>query len=210
MSKQGPEVHHPLFARLCAVMSRKEPAQVREHRSELLSGLSGRVLELGAGAGANFGLYPTDIGEVIAVEPEPYLRAKAIEAAASAKVPVTVVDGTADRLPAEDASVDAAVACLVLCSVPDPPAALAELSGCCAPAASCASTSTSLRRAPGRAHPAHRRRVSGRVLRGLPHRRDTPAAIAGAGFAIDRERRLQVGPRFVPAATHVLGTARRA
>ena len=44
MTAQAPEVRHPLFARLCAVMSRKEPAEVREHRRELLSGLSGRIL----------------------------------------------------------------------------------------------------------------------------------------------------------------------
>ena len=60
MSAPRPEVRHPLFARFCAVMTRKEPAVVREHRRELLSGLSGRVLELGAGAGANFAFYPAD------------------------------------------------------------------------------------------------------------------------------------------------------
>ena len=212
MSEQGPEVHHPLFARLCAVMSRKESAQVREHRSELLSGLSGRVLELGAGAGANFGFYPTDIGEVIAVEPEPYLRAKAIEAAASAKVPVTVVDGTADRLPVEDTSVDAVVACLVLCSVPDQGAALAELHRVLRPGGELRFYEHVLSGTP---RVALTQRIVDRVFwprafGGCHTARDTPAAIADAGFAIDRERRVQVGPRFVPAATHVLGIARRA
>ena len=94
MTAQPPEVRHPLFARLCALMSRKEPAEVREHRRELLSGLRGRVLELGAGAGANFGFYPAEVSEVVAVEPEPYLHGKALEAAAAATVRVTVVDGT--------------------------------------------------------------------------------------------------------------------
>src|SRR5919199_197550 len=54
------------------------------------------------------------------------LRGKALEAAATAKLRVTVVDGLADALPFESASFDAAVASLVLCSVPDPRSALGE------------------------------------------------------------------------------------
>ena len=49
-----------------------------------------------------------------------------------------------------------------------------------------------------------------RAFGGCHTARDTPAAIAAAGFAVERQRRIQVGPRFVPAATHVLGAARRA
>jgi SAM-dependent methyltransferase len=211
MTAQGPEVHHPLFARLYAVMSRKEPAEVGEHRRELLSGLSGRVLELGAGPGANFGFYPADVSEVIAVEPEPYLRGKAIAAAASAPARVSVVEGTADRLPAEDASVDAAIACLVLCSVPDQSAALAELHRVLRPGGELRFYEHVL---------SHQRRVARsqravdglfwpRAFGGCHTARDTPGAIAAAGFAVERQRRMHVGWRFLPAATHVLGIARR-
>ena len=70
---------------------------------------------------------PATVTEVIAVEPEPYLRGRAEEAAARAAVKITVVDGTASSIPLDDASVDAGVASLVLCSVPDQAAALAEL-----------------------------------------------------------------------------------
>jgi ubiquinone/menaquinone biosynthesis C-methylase UbiE len=212
MPAPDPEVHHPLFARLCAVMTRKEPAQVREHRRELLTGLSGRVLELGAGAGANFGFYPPEVSEVVAIEPEPYLHGKATEAAASASVHVTVVDGTADRLPAEDGSVDAAIACLVLCSVPDQSAALAELRRVLRPGGELRFYEHVLSHKP---HVARSQRAVDRVFwprafGGCHTARDTPAAIAGAGFAIERQRRLSVGPRLIPAATHVLGAARRA
>jgi ubiquinone/menaquinone biosynthesis C-methylase UbiE len=67
------------------------------------------------------------VSEVIAVEPEPYLRERAQRAAAQAAVSVSVVDGGADHLPGEAESFDAGVAALVLCTVPDQPAALAEL-----------------------------------------------------------------------------------
>jgi ubiquinone/menaquinone biosynthesis C-methylase UbiE len=193
-------------------MTRKEPTQVREHRRELLTGLSGRVLELGAGAGANFALYPAQVSEVVAVEPEPYLQGKATEAAASAPVRVTVVDGTADRLPAEDASVDAAIACLVLCSVPDQSAALAELHRVLRPGGELRFYEHVLSHKPqvARSQRAVDRVFWPRAFGGCHTARDTPGAIANAGFAIERQRRLSVGLRFIPAATHVLGAARRA
>ena len=98
-----------------------------EHRRRLLAGLSGRVVELGAGNGLNFAHYPATVTEVVAIEPEPNLRAAAEATARHAGVNVTVRAGTADRLPLADGEVDAAVASLVLCSVPDQESALAEL-----------------------------------------------------------------------------------
>src|SRR5437870_8771804 len=86
-----------------------------EHRRELLAGASGQVIEIGAGTGLNFRHYPDTVTEVLAVEPEAYLRARAERAAQSAAVPVHVIAGTADALPAEDESFDVAVASLVLC-----------------------------------------------------------------------------------------------
>jgi ubiquinone/menaquinone biosynthesis C-methylase UbiE len=85
------------------------------------------VLEVGAGAGLNFAYYPPSVTEVVAVEPEVHLRAQAVQKAATAPVPIRVVAGSADHLPLGDASVDAAVTSLVLCSVPDQHLALAEL-----------------------------------------------------------------------------------
>lgn len=98
----------------------------RAIRREMLAGLTGRVLEVGAGHGLNFPHYPDAVREVVAVEPEPHLRARAVAAAAGAPVPVRVTDGLADRLPARDGEFDAVVFSGLLCSVPDAPAALAE------------------------------------------------------------------------------------
>ena len=127
MSGSCGAVHHPIFARLFDRLVRKADPQQAEPRVELLAGLSGRVIEVGAGNGINFANYPREVTEVVAVEPETYLRQKAAGAAASAPVPVTVVDGLADALPAEDSSFDAAVTSLVLCSVPDQQSALGEI-----------------------------------------------------------------------------------
>ena len=116
----APKVSHPIFARFYALVAAgAEKAGADQHRREALSGLSGRVIEVGAGNGLNFGYYPPAVTEVVAVEPEPHLRAKAMEAASRAPVRVTVAEGDAEHLPAEDASFDAGVVSLVLCSVPD-------------------------------------------------------------------------------------------
>lgn len=119
---------HPIFARFYERFSMgAEKRGQAEHRRTLLAGLSGRVLELGAGNGLNFEHYPSSVAEVVAVEPEPFLRERASERASAAAVPITVTEGDADALPLGDSSVDAAVASLVLCSVPDQARALAEL-----------------------------------------------------------------------------------
>jgi ubiquinone/menaquinone biosynthesis C-methylase UbiE len=120
-------VKNPLFARLFARLgARNEERGNRELRREMLAGLSGRVMEVGAGTGLNFPRYPAAVSEVVAVEPEPYLRARAGTAAGSAPVPVRVVNGTAAELPAADAEFDAVVVSGLLCSVRDVAAALTE------------------------------------------------------------------------------------
>ncbi|HEY2636402.1 MAG TPA: hypothetical protein VGI54_03355, partial [Solirubrobacteraceae bacterium] len=75
------EIRHPFFARMWPSMAAGSDARgAGEHRDRLLAGLSGRVVEIGAGHGANFARYPAAVTEVVAVEPEPALRAKAVEA----------------------------------------------------------------------------------------------------------------------------------
>lgn len=119
---------HPLFARFYArVAPAMDEGGVTDHRRVLLADTTGRVLEVGAGTGANFPHYPPGVTEVVAIEPEPHLRRIAERAAADAKTPITVTDGTAEHLPFPDAGFDAVVACLMLCSVRDTGAALAEM-----------------------------------------------------------------------------------
>lgn len=206
-------VHHPLFARLWSLMSRHEPANVSRHRDELLAGLSGRVIEVGAGAGSNFAHYPATVEEVVAVEPEPYLRERARAAAAGAVVRVEVVDGVADRLPAEDASCDFAVACLVLCSVPDQADALAELRRVLRRGGELRFYEhvRSDRPVVALSQRAVDRVFWPRVFGGCHTARDTSAAIAAAGFEVEHQRLTRVisTPIELPVALHAIGRARR-
>jgi len=117
---------HPFFARMWTVMSAHETPLLRRLRGENLAGLSGRVLEVGAGTGTNFAYYPETVDEVVALEPETRLAPTAREAAAGVSVPVTVIESTIETMPAAE-PFDAVVCSLVLCSVDDPDAVLRQL-----------------------------------------------------------------------------------
>jgi ubiquinone/menaquinone biosynthesis C-methylase UbiE len=204
-------IRHPLFARVYSRVARREDARGNaENRGELLAGLSGRVVEVGAGIGSNFAHYPASVTEVVAVEPEPYLRQKAVESATSAPVPVRVVDGLADALPLEDASVEAGVASLVLCSVPDQDAALAELYRVIKPGGELrffehVISNRESRRKVQRFMDAT---VWPRVAGGCHMSRNTRAAIERAGFIVQRSRRFPFPPGAL-GLPHILGSARR-
>ena len=103
-----------------------EEAGLRQMRRELLAGAEGRVVELGVGTGVNLDLYPQDIDELVLVEPDPHMARRLRAKLAESRRQAGVVEAPAERLPFEDASFDTAVATLVLCTVPDPAAALAE------------------------------------------------------------------------------------
>jgi SAM-dependent methyltransferase len=206
-----PSVKHPLFARGYAWLARKEDqAGNFENRKELLAGLSGRVVEVGSGIGSNFAHYPPSVTEVVAVEPEPYLRAKSEEAAAIASVPVRVVEALADALPLEDGSVDAGVASLVLCSVPDQDAALRELHRAIKPGGELRFFEHVISNRPSRRGVQHflDKTFYPRMAGGCHLTRDTRAAIDRAGFIVQRSRRFPFppGPLGIP---HILGSARR-
>ncbi len=93
-------IDHRFFSRVWSMKSARESQALRDLRRENLAGLSGRVLEVGAGTGTNFGFYPDTVREVIALEPEPRLFAKATHAANTAAVPVTVVPSAIETLSA--------------------------------------------------------------------------------------------------------------
>jgi ubiquinone/menaquinone biosynthesis C-methylase UbiE len=207
-------VNHPIFARFYAWMSpRMDEGGAVDHRRRLLAGLSGHVIEVGAGNGLNFAHYPPEVTSVLAVEPEAHLREIGAHNAARAPVPVVVVDGVAERLPADDASADAVVFSLMLCSVADQRRVLREAWRVLRSGAEVrflehvrAQTSTL-----ARVQRALDATVWPLVGGGCHTSRDTAAAIAGAGFRVERVERFRFPDvrLSMPTSPHILGMARR-
>ncbi|MEV0095469.1 class I SAM-dependent methyltransferase [Streptomyces sp. NPDC050738] len=208
-------VHHPLFARVYARLSVTADLKggVAAHRAEMLAGLSGRVIEIGAGNGLNFAHYPAAVSEVVAIEPERTLRRLALQSAAHAEVPVDVVPGAAEALPVKSEAFDAAVASLVLCTVRNLPRALAEIRRVLRPGGELRFFEHVL--APQRAMATTQRVVDRTVwpllFGGCHTSRDTLAAIEAAGFDVVTYRRLTIPEKGlqVPSSPCVLGVARR-
>jgi ubiquinone/menaquinone biosynthesis C-methylase UbiE len=206
------EVRHPIFARFFDRFSRLMEKEAGEQRDELLAGLSGRVVEIGAGNGMNFRHYPPTVDEVVALEPEAYLREKATNAALSAPVRVSVRDGVAEPLPLEDGRFDAAVASLVLCTVPDPGRALAELRRVLNPGGELRFLEHVRSESPRKARVQEWLDDSGlwpRLGGGCHCGRDTARAIEEAGFRVERVRSFALGPSWMHTNPHVIGVAAR-
>jgi SAM-dependent methyltransferase len=205
-------VENPLFARFYHRFCGRDLGNGEDDlRREMLAGVRGRVVEVGAGNGINFTHYPAAVIEVIAVEPEPYLRRQAKNAAAGAPVPVRVVTGVADELDLEPGSADAVVACGVLCSVPDQAAALHEFRRVLRPGGELRFFEHVRSRRPRFARwQARLDPMWSHLFGGCHPDRDTLAAIEAAGFELERCRGFgfPVKSRVTPVLPRILGTAR--
>ncbi len=211
----APDRPHPVFARLYARASvRMDDEGLADLRADVVRGLTGTVVEVGAGNGRMFAHYPATVTRVDAVEPEPYLRALAETAAQAAPVPVAVHAGTAERLPLPDHSADAAVLCLVLCSVQDPAAAVGELLRVVRPGGTVRFLEHAV--APTRGVRSVQRVLDATVwphLTGGCHTgRDPVATMTQAGLTVTGLRALRFPDTRpgTPVTHHVLGTARTA
>jgi len=121
---------NPVVARLYdAVMAVPERTMLAGYRESLAEGLSGEILDIGAGTGAMFPYFDrvdTPV-HVTAVEPDPGMREQALERANSLDVDIEVVDADAESLPYDDGSFDAVVASFVFCTIPDHEKAFSEV-----------------------------------------------------------------------------------
>jgi SAM-dependent methyltransferase len=204
-------VHHPFFARVWPTIAAHETDTLRGLRRENLAGLSGRVLEVGAGTGTNFDLYPDAVEHVVAIEPEPRLAACARQAAAKAPVRVDVRCETVEHFTVGE-PFDAVVCSLVLCSVENPDAVLRQLHAGLGPGgqlrylehvASGGVRGRFQRLADATFHP--------RLMGNCHTHRHTERLIVDAGFDVEHARTERPLPAWVPlpVAEFRLGRARR-
>ena len=109
-------------------MKGTEEAGMREMRHDLLAQASGKTIEVGAGTGLNLDLYPDVVSDLTLVEPDPHMVKQLRKRVEGAARTVSIIEAGAEKLPFPDDSFDTAVATLVLCTVPDPVAGIAEVS----------------------------------------------------------------------------------
>lgn len=103
-----------------------EEAGLGEMRRQILAQAEGRTIDLGAGTGVNIELFPEGVSELVLAEPDPHMLKQLRAKLAGSSVNASVIEAPAEKLPFADDSFDTAVFTLVLCTVPNPAAALAE------------------------------------------------------------------------------------
>ena len=210
------KLYHATWGRVFAAtydrcLGATEAAGLGEMRREVLAAAEGRVLELGAGTGVNLEHYPAAVTELVLVEPDPHMAKRLRSRLAGSPRRASVLEAPAERLPFADGEFELAVATLVLCTVPDPAAALAELRRVMAPGGRL------LLIEHVRAADARLARWQDRCERpwrflaaGCHCNRDTGAALAAAGFETDAlgHRTLPKAPPIVRSLIRGTATAR--
>jgi len=192
-------------------MDATEQACLRRWRAQLLAGVEGDVLELGAGTGVNLEHLPRQLGRLVLTEPDRHMRAKLAARVQRLGRQAEVSDASAVALPFEDASFDAVVSTLVLCSVPSLERSLAEVFRVLRPGGRFvflehvgAPRGTSRRRIQGLVDPFWRHAAGGcRLIR------DTERAILDAGFQLDTIERESMRKALAIVRPSIRGVAHR-
>ena len=194
------------------MMAGAEKSFLKHVRSHIASGARGRVLEVGAGTGANFPYYEaSDARTVVATEPDPYMLARARQKVQELNLPIDLEQAPAEELPFADSSFDTVVSTLVMCTVGDVEGALREIRRVLKPGGEfrfcehVRSTHSLGAFFQDLATPACRW-----IGAGCHPNRDVAAAIEGAGFRLREFRRLYPYPNIPPVSIwrpHILGVA---
>jgi len=97
------------------------------YRNRVVSGARGRVLEVGIGSGLNLSHYGESVEQVIGIDPSEKLLSMAAHVVSRPSLQVTLLKGSAETIPLENASIDTVVTTWTLCTIPDVAAALSEM-----------------------------------------------------------------------------------
>jgi SAM-dependent methyltransferase len=186
---------HQVLPRLLHFAMRQPP--LLPFRERVIGGARGRVLEIGIGSGLNLPLYGPAVDTVIGLEPSPELLRMARDRAATARVPVELLEASAEAVPLDTASIDTMVMTWTLCTIPDPHSALAELRRVLKPGGALLFVEHG--RAPELAVARWQDRLDPlwrRIAGGCHLNREIDTLIAGSGFRIDALANARLpGPR---------------
>ncbi|MCW2997098.1 MAG: Methyltransferase type 11 [Solirubrobacterales bacterium] len=191
------------------IFAAAEKAGLTDLRRGLLSQATGRVLELGAGTGANAALYPAGLDRLVLTEPEE-LMAKRLRAKVAdlGRTDLEVVAAGAQALPFPDDSFDTVVSTLVLCTVPDVPGALAEVRRVLAPGGRLLFLEHVRNADPKRARSQDRfNPIQQRIAGGCHCNRPTPDLLEAAGFTVQGLRNEPFRRAYPVVQPLAIGTA---
>ena len=182
---------------------------LRSRKQRLFAGLPREIVEIGPGVGANLRYLPAG-STLVAIEPNRYMHGQLIEAAQRRGVRLDLRERMAEQTDIPDGSVDSVISSLVLCSVHDPAAVLAEVRRILRPGGTFRFLEHVV------AAPGTTTRLAQRVLRrpwawtfeGCSCERDLEQSVRAAGFATVSVERYRVHTPFLPFNTHIAGIAR--
>jgi SAM-dependent methyltransferase len=184
---------------------------MRSRKHRVFANLPREIVELGPGVGANFRYLPPGT-RVIAIEPNPAMHTRLKARAARRAIDLDLHDVVGEHVDLPDASADAVVSSLVLCTVQDPARVLAEVHRVLRPGGRYAF----VEHVGARNRPLLRRiqrlvrRPWAWVFEGCSCERDLSDVIAGAGFASLDLEEYRIHSPILPFNTHVAGIATKA
>jgi ubiquinone/menaquinone biosynthesis C-methylase UbiE len=188
-------------------MASTEKAGLGACRERLLAGLSGDVLEIGGGTGANLACYGPAVASLTLTEPQPPMLRRLEHAAREQHPSATVLRAPAEDLPFDDHTFDVAVSTLVLCGVDDQPRALRELRRVLRPGGQLVFIEHVRADDAGTARLQDRMNWLNRLVVCCDCNRPTLDTIKAAGFTVTRLERITLPktPKFVRPA--IMGSA---
>ena len=182
--------------------------QMRKNKETAFADLTPTVVELGSGVGANMRYLPVG-ARLIAIEPNPYMHTRLRRSARSRGVALEIRRVVGERIDLPDASADAVISSLVLCSVRDPNAVLAEIRRVLRPGGrfSFAEHVAAKRGTPTRWTQRIQRRPWAWMFEGCSCERDLASVIQSAGFTSVDLSHYRIRSPLLPFNTHIAGTA---
>ncbi len=183
-------------------------AQLHSHKAAAFADLPPTVVELGAGVGANLRYLGAD-ARLVAIEPNPYMHRRLRRAARDRGVDLEIRSVVGEQIDLPDASADAVISSLVLCSVSDPVAVVAEIRRILRPGGrfSFAEHVAAAPGTPTRWVQRLLRRPWAWTFEGCSCERDLASVIRSGGFRSVELSNYRIRSPFVPFNTHVAGTA---